>query len=136
MHQLEIGEAIGVYVKGIDKQCTGTISEIVPESESASRASSGQGHRALSRGHLQRHVRRIAIPLEDEEVLVIPRSAVRRVGQLELVDVVEQGRTMRRAIRTGRVFDEDCRGLDPGLHSGEQVTLPEPSVSPREGNNG
>ena len=32
---------------------------------------------------------RIFIPLEDEDVLVVPPEAVRRVGQLDEVDVVE-----------------------------------------------
>ena len=34
---------------------------------------------------------RIFIPLEDEDVLVVPAEAVRRVGQLDEVDVVEDG---------------------------------------------
>ena len=35
---------------------------------------------------------RVVIPLEEEKVLAIPRRAVREVGQLELVQVVENGR--------------------------------------------
>ena len=34
---------------------------------------------------------RIFIPLEDEDVLIVPPQAVRRVGQLDEVDVVEEG---------------------------------------------
>ena len=36
---------------------------------------------------------RFLIPLDDEEVLVIPGQAVRHVGQLDMVDVVEDGRS-------------------------------------------
>ena len=54
---------------------------------------------------------RIFIPLEEEEVLVVPRQAVRQVGQLEEVDVVEDGRTMppRGPHRPG-ASDDECRG--------------------------
>ena len=36
--QLQVGQSIGVRIEGLDKQCMGTVSEIVPEAQSASRA--------------------------------------------------------------------------------------------------
>ena len=70
-------------------------------------------------------------------MLVIPRRAVREVGQLELVEVVDDGRTSRRAIRTGRALSDDEVKMFPdllqgepyvivlsGLREGEQVVLP------------
>ena len=66
---------------------------------------------------------RILIPLEDEQVLVIPRQAVQSVGQLELVDVMESGHASRRAIRTGRMIGDDIEVLS-GLRVGEPVVLP------------
>ena len=53
-------------------------------------------------------------------------AAVRRVGQLELVEVVEEGRPERRAIRTGRVFGENGEEVEvlSGLREGEEVVLP------------
>ena len=55
---------------------------------------------------------RILIPLDEEQVLVIPRRAVRNVGQLELVDVV-RGRPSDRggSIRTGRRLGGDVEVL-------------------------
>ena len=35
--QLQVGQDIGVQVEGLGKQCSGTVSEIVPEAQSASR---------------------------------------------------------------------------------------------------
>ena len=63
-------------------------------------------------------------PLQEEEILVIPRRAVRNVGQLELVDVVQSGRLNRRAIRTGRSIGDDVEVLS-GLSEGEEVVAPE-----------
>ena len=72
-------------------------------------------------------------------MLVIPRAAVRKVGQLELVEVVKSGEAMRRAIRTGRtgrrarlggaVLHDQVEVLS-GLREGEQVVVPDASRSP------
>ena len=51
-HRLQVGQEIGVRVEGLDKQCSGTVSEIVPEAQSASRTLPGESHRALPAGHL------------------------------------------------------------------------------------
>ena len=47
---------------------------------------------------------------------------MRKIGQLELVEVVENGKATRRAIRTGRILDADIEVLS-GLRAGEQVVV-------------
>jgi len=66
---------------------------------------------------------RIYIPLENEKTIVVPASAVRRVGQLELVQVVEGGQLLRRNVLTGRTIGADFEVLS-GLRAGEDVALP------------
>jgi RND family efflux transporter MFP subunit len=119
-HQLQVGQGIAVRVEGLKKQCQGTISEIVPEAQSASRTFQVKVTGPCPTGIYTGMFGRILIPLEEEQVLVIPRQAVRHVGQLELVEVVENGRATRRAIRTGRTMDENVEVLS-GLREGEQV---------------
>ena len=62
------------------------------------------------------------IPLEDEEVLVIPANAVRKVGQLTMVNVVEDNSMTRRNVRLGRTLDDDVEVL-AGLVEGELVVV-------------
>ncbi len=121
--RLRIGQEIGVQVEGLNKQCSGTVSEIVPEAQLASRAFQVKVTGPCPAGIYTGMFGRIVIPLEDEQILVIPRKAVQEIGQLELVDVVENGRTSRRAIRTGRDFKEDVEVLS-GLKEGEKVVIP------------
>jgi RND family efflux transporter MFP subunit len=133
---LQIGQGIAVRVDGLNKQCSGTVSEIVPEAQSASRSFQVKVTGPCPTGIYTGMFGRILIPLQEEEVLVIPRRAVRRVGQLELVEVVENRRPTQRAIRTGRTFDskeEALAGLGEaqeyvevlsGLRQGEQVVVP------------
>lgn len=121
-HRLEVGQTIGVEIEGINKQGIGTISEIVPEAQAASRAFQVKVTGSCPPGIYTGMFGRILIPLDEEPVLVLPRQAVRNVGQLELVDAVDQGRSMRRTVRTGRVFAHDVEVLS-GLKEGEQVLL-------------
>jgi RND family efflux transporter MFP subunit len=121
--RLQVGQSIGVRVEGLEKQCSGTISEIVPEAQSASRAFQVKVTGPCPPGIYTGMFGRILIPLQEEEVLVIPRQAVRSVGQLQLVEVFENGQATRRAIRTGRTLGRDVEVLS-GLHEGEQVVLP------------
>lgn len=130
-HRLEVGQNIDVDIEGIKKQCTGTISEIVPEAQVASRAFQVKVTGPCPTGVYTGMFGRVLIPLDEEQVLVIPRQAVRNVGQLELVDVVEQNHTRRRAVRTGRVFKDDVELLS-GLQEGEQVVVPAESAAVQE----
>jgi RND family efflux transporter MFP subunit len=121
--RLQVGQSIGVQVEGLNKQCSGTISEIVPEAQSASRSFQVKVTGPCPTGIYTGMFGRILIPLQEEQVLVIPRAAVRAVGQLELVEVSESGRVGRRTIRTGRELGDDVEVLS-GLREGEQVVAP------------
>jgi RND family efflux transporter MFP subunit len=133
--QLKVGQDIGVQIEGLTKQCVGTVSEIVPEAQSASRAFQVKVTGPCPPGIYTGMFGRIQIPLEEEDVLVIPRRAVRKVGQLELVEVVEQGQTIRRAIRTGRAIKEDVEVLS-GLREAEEVVAPRLADSTQEASHG
>lgn len=122
-HKLQVGQEIGVRVDGLGKRCEGTISEIVPEAQSSSRTFQVKVTGPCPPGIYAGMFGRIYIPLGEEHVLVVPRKAVRNVGQLELVEVVENDGLTRRAIRTGRVFGNDVEVLS-GLEPGERVVVP------------
>lgn len=132
-NQLQVGQHIGVCVEGLKGQCGGKISEIVPEAQSASRTFQVKVTGPCPAGVYTGMFGRLQIPLGEESVLAIPRAAVQEVGQLMMVDVVENGHPSRRAIRLGRTFGDDA-DVPPdlrdhvevlsGLHEGEQVLLP------------
>jgi len=134
--RLRVGQPVPVRIEGLSKQCVGTISEIVPEAESASRTFQVKVTGPCPPGIYSGMFGRIGVPLDDEELLVMPRRAVRNVGQLEQVDVVENGRIARRSVRIGRALDaEEVRqaGLPEGeeyvevlsgLREGEAVVMP------------
>lgn len=122
-HRLKVGQEIEVKVDTMKTACGGIVSEIVPESSSASRTFQVKVTGPCPPGIYAGMFGRIYIPLADEQVLMVPAQAVRKVGQLEMVDVAEGGQTIRRAVRTGRSFGDDMEILS-GLREGEQVTVP------------
>jgi RND family efflux transporter MFP subunit len=128
-YKLKVGQEIGVKIDTLKMACSGTVSEIVPESSSTSRTFQVKVTGPCPPGIYSGMFGRIYIPLADEKVLVVPAKAVREFGQLEMVNVVENGQEIRRAVRTGRSFGDDIEILS-GLREGEQVvvpTVPEPS---------
>lgn len=120
--RLEVGQTIEVEIEGAGKRCLGTISEIVPEAQAASRAFQVKVTGPCPTGIYTGMFARMLMPLDEEDVLVVPRAAVREVGQLELVEIVERGRPSRRAVRTGRTYDKNVEVLS-GLRAGEAVVV-------------
>lgn len=130
--RLAVGQTIGVRVDAIEKTCAGQISEIVPEAEAASRSFQVKVTGPCPPGIYSGMFGRLLIPLDEQEVLVIPATAVRQVGQLRLVDVAEDDVLRRRIVQLGRTFGQDVEVLS-GLRAGEQVAVGPPAGPAGEG---
>ncbi len=122
-HRLRVEQMIGVEVEALNLKCEGRISEIVPESESASRTFSVKVTGPCPPGVHAGMFGRLVIPLDDEAVVVVPATTIRRVGQLTVVDVIEGEGLRRRAVQLGRTFGESVEVLS-GLREGERVAVP------------
>lgn len=59
------------------------------------------------------------------QVILAPAAAVSRLGQMERVFVIENGRTVLRLVKTGEVFGADIEILS-GLSGGEKLVLAAP----------
>jgi membrane fusion protein (multidrug efflux system) len=121
--KLRPGQLLPTRLDALDFNCEATISEVVPESDSASRSFTVKVTGPCPPGVYSGMFGRLMIPLEDEEVLVIPAAAVRRVGQLAMVDVVSDSSVSRRNVRPGRILEQDVEVLS-GLSEGELVVIP------------
>ncbi|MHC5001586.1 MAG: efflux RND transporter periplasmic adaptor subunit [Planctomycetota bacterium] len=121
--RLEVGQTIGVAIEALGKTCEGTVSEIVPEAAAASRAFTVKVTGPCPAGVYSGMFGRLLIPLDDERVLLIPRAAVRQVGQLHVVDVADGDRLRRRVVELGRAFGDEVEVL-AGLRAGERIAAP------------
>ncbi|MBI4717961.1 MAG: efflux RND transporter periplasmic adaptor subunit [Planctomycetes bacterium] len=124
--RLSVGQNIDVEIDALAKRCQGQVSEIVPEAESASRSFTVKVTGPCPPGIYSGMFGRLYVPLDDRDVLVIPEAAIRRIGQLDVVDVVVDVGTdavQRRVIQPGAAFGVDREVLS-GLRVGERVVLP------------
>ena len=123
---LEVGQQVAARLDALDLNCHATISEIVPEAQGESRSFQVKVTGPCPPNVYSGMFGRIFIPLGEEEVLVVPPQAVRRVGQLDEVDVVEKGTSTRHVVQLGRTLPEGREVLS-GLRQGERVAVPQPS---------
>ncbi len=125
VQRLTVGQIVDVRIEALGRTCAGEISEIVPESDVASRSFAVKVTGPCPPDIHSGMFGRLLIPLDEEEWLVIPQAAVRRVGQLDSVDVADaDGTTLhRRVVQLGRTRDEAVEVLS-GLRAGERVAVP------------
>ena len=111
----------------LDHICEATVSEIVPEAQAASRSFEVKVTGPCPPGVYPGMFGRLRIPLGTRSAICVPAAAVRQVGQLDLVEVVEGDVVRRRLVQRGRQIDEEVEVLS-GLASGERVVVPPPGI--------
>lgn len=120
--QLQVGQVVQARLESLNLDCSGTVSEIVPRTEAGSRSFQVKVTGPCPSGIYSGMFGRLLIPLADEEIIVVPRRALIRVGQLAMLDVVEDGQVRRRSVQLGQDLGEDIQVL-AGLKPGEQIIV-------------
>lgn len=123
------GRTVEVVLTHPEGRRRGTVSEIVSEIDPASRTQKVKVRLEDPTGLRPGAFGRLVIGTEPTEQILLPEVAVRRVGQLELVGVLRDGRLVRRLVRTGR-REGGVVEILAGLEDGEVVAW---SAGGREG---
>ncbi len=121
--KLQIGQEVAARLESLDHECLATVREVVPQADVGSRSFQVKVSGPCPPGIYSGMFGRILLPLEEEQIIIIPASAVRRVGQLSMVDVVLDKTLERRNVQLGRRLGEDIEVLS-GLIVEELVLLP------------
>ncbi len=124
--RLKVGQQVPARLDTLGYDCLATVSEIIPEAQAESRSFQVKVTGPCPPNIYSGMFGRIFIPLEDEDILIVPAGAVRRVGQLDEVDVVEGAEISRRAVQFGRSLDGSLEVLSE-VKEGEKVVLPKGS---------
>lgn len=119
---IEIGMPLTVHVDAIAKTYPTRVNEIVPAANPASRSFIVRAPLPARQGLRPGMFARATVAIGSETILTIPRSAVERVGQLDTVHVVRQGRIESRLVSLGRVIGNRIEVL-AGVRQGERVIL-------------
>jgi len=123
--RLAIGDRVRVYIDALDREIEGTVDEKVPQADSASRTVLVKIALPETPGLVEGMFGRVKLEAAVRDHLCIPVAAIRRVGQLEFVDVVrDDGTKERRLVQTGRLGRPGHTEVLSGVRGGEKVAVP------------
>lgn len=120
--ELRIGKSYQIRLDSLDKQMEGRLVEIVPSADTSSRTVTARVSIPGTQNVFPGLFGRMLIPVGERERVMIPRTAVLRVGQLTMVDVNEAGALRRRSVQIGHEIGDQVEILS-GLVPGEKVSL-------------
>ena len=119
---LRIGKTYEINLDSLDQRLRGRLVEIVPSADSSSRTITARVALPFARGIFPGLFGRMMIPVGKHARIVIPQTAVARIGQLAMVDVDQAGVLRRRSVQVGRANGDQVEILS-GLTAGEKVSL-------------
>jgi len=116
------GAKLAVRVDTLPAPLTGTLTEISPAADPASRTVRMKVDLPETAGLSTGQFGRLAVPVGEATFLFVPPSALVRRGQLEMLFVAADGKAQMRLVRTGK---ETPQGIEilAGLASGEAVVI-------------
>jgi RND family efflux transporter MFP subunit len=117
------GLAVRLAVPAAGYEGEAALAEIFPISESLSRTFKVRTEKLAVPGLIPGMFARLTIPLGKTQGILIPVAAVRRVGQLTMVETVVEGRPSTRMVQLGRQVGDRVEVL-AGLKPGERIVLP------------
>lgn len=118
------GHTLPVVVDALELRTEALVEEIVPYADPRSRTFLVKAALPDTTALFPGMYGKMLIPVTENQVVMIPRRAVRRIGQLELVDVQTGDRWQRRLIQTGQSMDDQVEVLS-GLEGHETIGLPD-----------
>jgi RND family efflux transporter MFP subunit len=122
--RIKLGDSLSVVITALSDKTplTGVVQEIEPLADPVTRSFLVKVRLPDRPGLYPGMFGRLMIPLGERETVLVPKDAVRRVGQLETVMVQSEGAWQPIYVRTGRTVDGKVEVLS-GLSGGETVGL-------------
>jgi RND family efflux transporter MFP subunit len=119
---LKPGAELAVRIETLAGPLTGTLAEISPAADPASRTVQVKVTLPAAEGPRAGQFARLAVPVGETTALRVPPAALVIRGQLEVVFVVADGRAQMRLVRAGK---RSAQGVEilAGLTSGETVVV-------------
>ncbi len=118
--RLAVGQLIDIRIDALGEKRQGTVAQIVPAADPASRSFLVKVTITDPAKLYPGMYARMRLPIDQQQQLEIPSSAVTRIGQLTYVHVAGESGAELRAVRLGHEADGRCEVL-AGLAEGERV---------------
>jgi RND family efflux transporter MFP subunit len=123
VHHFEVGTEIPITLSYPEESLVGQVTEIVSEIDTRTRTRLVKIQLPdISPEILPGAYGRVWVSENPHEGILLPEKTIRRIGQLEFVELVEAGRVRTRMVKTGAVYDDMVEILS-GLSGGESVLV-------------
>ncbi|WP_462165023.1 efflux RND transporter periplasmic adaptor subunit [Pseudoalteromonas xiamenensis] len=119
---MQVGDKLKVYVPATSLTQYATISEIVPVADSSARTFLVKLDMGLLPSVVPGMYAQIEYQLEQRPALLIPSHLVKQYGQLDMVQVVDNGILSRRYIRLGDAFGDKVEVIS-GLSKEDKLAI-------------
>ncbi len=120
---LAVGKPVTVRIPSLNFEQKTSIEEVVPQRDVRTRTITVKAPLKQAQGLVPGLYGILTFETRSSKTLVIPRSAVKIVGQLETVYVYEDDTVKTRHVRTGRSFDNGTVEVLSGLNKGERLVV-------------
>lgn len=123
--RLNIGDKVKVYIDALQQTIEGVVDEKVPQADVATRSVLVKIALPETPGLVEGMFGRVQIEADRRKHLCLNVAAIKRIGQLDFVEVVrEDGTKERRLIQVGRFGRPGHVEVLSGLKAGEMVAVP------------
>ena len=117
------GQELTVELPSLKRSLTGRVEEIVPAADPATRTFVVKVALPQGQNLYPGMFGRLLVPVSARQAVLVPAAAVRRVGQLEMVLLRQDGVWQRAMVTTGRRMGDKLEVLS-GLTGGETLLIP------------
>ena len=118
---VRIGAPLEIAIDSMDLVIEGIVEEIVPSADPITRTFLVKVDLPQTQGMFPGMFGRLMIPASTRSVVAVPKSAIERTGQLEMVTVQEGGIWKKVFVKTGKALDADKVEVLSGLEGGEII---------------
>ncbi|MEY4685355.1 MAG: hypothetical protein RLZ25_1814 [Pseudomonadota bacterium] len=122
---IQIGDLIRAKAPGVDLELTAIVEEKEPASDRETQTQRIKARLPADTQIIPGSFVSLEQSCGSETLMMIPLAAIKRVGQLQSVSILKDGRSRIRHIRTGRVMGDQIEVLS-GLNEGEQLVVGAP----------
>lgn len=120
--KIRIGTPLELRIDALDRLTTGTVEEVVPSADPMTRTILVKVALPEAEDIFPGMFGRLLLPVKERSVVLIPKKALRRIGQLEVVTAELGGRWEQIFVTTGKSMGDKVEVLS-GLKGGETVAL-------------
>lgn len=122
LDRVKMGAKMQVKIASVSGPLEAVVSEIAPVADPVSRTFQVKLDLPQADGLRTGQFGRVSVPVAEAKLLLVPKSAVMKRGQMEMVFVAKDGKASLRLIKTGKSLDGQVEILS-GLEEGEQVVI-------------